>query len=418
MRDFIEVDDVDSLRKALQSGFDPNSRDETELPWVVVAVRSDACKCLKLLLDSGASADGPRGETLSPLVVALKLGKRSCTELLLQAGADPNRLQAQKRTVLHIAAALKTAPIRELVAAGATLDFQDERGWTPLMVAAWDNRLESVEALIQSGCKQDLKEFAAGKTAYDLAEAAGYTQICSLLKSPTDGLCPQCKSNLIPPARFCTNCGYRVETASKQKKTPAPEPEPLPMQSKAPAQTGPLSQRLGLIGIVAIAVIAQGFIHSSSLSSTWNLLAGVAKSPPTPVASGPGTVAAASTPTPASATKPDWAGLWTGPNDRNGDHMEVVIDSNTLPCSGKVRGLYPGDAEFTASVTWTLKPGTDNVLEGKQSSDGETQTVAVARWEDSRLWGQARLVKPTVGPDGKLQEASMTTLDIDGYRRQ
>ncbi len=437
MRDFIEVDDVELVRKALKAGVDPNGRDETELPWVVVAIRSDAVGCLKLLLDSGALADGPKGETLSPLVVALKMGKHKCCELLLQRGADANRLQAKKRTVLHVAAGLKSSPMQALIAAGALIDAQDERGWTPLMVAASDNRSESVRALLEAGCKTDLKEIESGKTAYQLAQAAGHNEICQLLKpasplqpSASYGLCPVCQMALIPPARFCAGCGYRVEASVSPKKPPTPikpaasesqQEQPIEATTKAaPSPTGKSWQRIGTAVLVVFVLGYQGLAMWPPIKFYWDRLVQYSSSSPSTTATAASTATAsnASTSVTTHPQNTDWAGLWTGPKDRNGDSMEVVIDSNTLPCSGKVRGLYPGDAEFTASVTWSLKPGTDNVLEGKQKGDGKTITVAVARLEDSRLWGQARLVKPTAGLDGNLKEAGMITLDIDGYRRK
>ena len=41
--------------------------------------------------------------------------------------------------------------IRMLVAKGATVDARDDRGWTPLLTAAFENNMWAMEILIESG---------------------------------------------------------------------------------------------------------------------------------------------------------------------------------------------------------------------------------------------------------------------------
>ena len=60
---------------------------------------------------------------------------------------------------------------KALLGAGADINKQDNNGWTPLMNAAINGRIEVVRELLKRGAKEDLKA-KDGKTAYDRAAYA------------------------------------------------------------------------------------------------------------------------------------------------------------------------------------------------------------------------------------------------------
>ena len=56
-----------------------------------------------------------------------------------------------------------------LIDAGANLDIQDNRGWTPLHLAAWYPEEKIARMLIDAGARKDIKN-KNGRIPYDLAE--------------------------------------------------------------------------------------------------------------------------------------------------------------------------------------------------------------------------------------------------------
>ena len=187
MRELIEQNDESAIKKAVDEGLDPNGRDETLLPWLIVALRADAFASLEGLLRAGARPEGPEGDPLSPLMVAIKMGKLAAVDLLLRHGANPNRLLPQKRTALHLATSGLQALslVERLLAADADPKVVDEQGWTPLMKAAHEGQTQVVECLLKAGSDKTVAEPKSAKTAYDLAKAAGHNAVCEVLGPPS-----------------------------------------------------------------------------------------------------------------------------------------------------------------------------------------------------------------------------------------
>ncbi len=61
-----------------------------------------------------------------------------------------------------------TKRIKELIEDGATIDATDERGWTPLMHAANNNKTHAIQILLKHGADAT-KQNAENQTAYDIA---------------------------------------------------------------------------------------------------------------------------------------------------------------------------------------------------------------------------------------------------------
>lgn len=102
-----------------------------------------------------------------------------------QSGGElPSRERAQE--LLFDAARLgRTDLVPALIAAGADIDAYDPRGFTPLILAAYNNQLDTVEALLSSKadpCKPDANQ---GNTAQMGVAFKGYDAIAARLLKTT-----------------------------------------------------------------------------------------------------------------------------------------------------------------------------------------------------------------------------------------
>ena len=82
--------------------------------------------------------------------------------------------------------------VRELLAAGADANSQDEEGWTPLMIAAQGGHLEVMRALLAAGADTNMKK-EGDWTALMSAVQQGHTEatvsVCALAGLEKAGLC-------------------------------------------------------------------------------------------------------------------------------------------------------------------------------------------------------------------------------------
>lgn len=112
----IEADDAVALSAWLESGADPDLRDQAEentALWFAVLHRADTC--LLVLLEAGADPSMTSKEGLPPLAMAVSGGYRSGLELLLEHGADPNQVVNGQASVVGMAAMMGDAETLELM---------------------------------------------------------------------------------------------------------------------------------------------------------------------------------------------------------------------------------------------------------------------------------------------------------------
>lgn len=90
---------------------------------------------------------------------------------------------AQGNTPLMVAARDgKGAAVTALVENDASLDLQDEDGWTALMKASFNNHTSIVTYLVGVGADQSIKG-SDGETALDYATEEGYAEVVAILKN-------------------------------------------------------------------------------------------------------------------------------------------------------------------------------------------------------------------------------------------
>jgi len=108
------------------------------------------------LLSLGASSDECDHHAQTPLMRACLGGSLDSANLLVEFHANVNLKDMNGRTALHMSVARRrTGIVRALLAAGAAVDVQDEKGVTSLMIAG---NLDCVRLLLDHGASTDLRD--------------------------------------------------------------------------------------------------------------------------------------------------------------------------------------------------------------------------------------------------------------------
>jgi ankyrin repeat protein len=188
---------------------DPSTNSQPGQNALMYAAERGNKECMELLMKAGVDVDMVSRTGKTAVYLAASRGQAEAIELLIKANANPNvpGLDPDKRTPLMIAASGgHHQAVKTLVANSAALDERDpvdstavfeavtnhhheslkalldahadpnvpitiRKGWTPLMDAAREGDLKSVQLLIQAGAKQDLKN-GDGETARTVAQNA------------------------------------------------------------------------------------------------------------------------------------------------------------------------------------------------------------------------------------------------------
>lgn len=190
----IEREDVEAVKLYVRH-YVPQ-RNEPIGEWALaLAAAQGKSKLVQALLEAGIDANTPawlayqqkdlllKTIVFSPLYEAVKNNELETVKVLLAGGADTNLPleHDHKSSVLFLPAQKNQVPLMiELLAHGALSNFQDEQGWTPLMVAAEQGNTRVVEILLNVAAKPNLKN-QHGATAVQIAKAHGHQETVKVL---------------------------------------------------------------------------------------------------------------------------------------------------------------------------------------------------------------------------------------------
>jgi hypothetical protein len=165
-----------AVRAQIESGVNPNLRDEKGRTALTLAIHQQAEKIIPVLLQArkiDINTTNQAGE--SPLMLAIITGQDSLARQLVLRGAAVNK---QGWAPLHYAATKGNLEImRLLLAKDAYIDTESPNQTTPLMMAAqYSGSVEAVKFLLRQGADPWMKN-QIGMTALDFARRGGNSDI-------------------------------------------------------------------------------------------------------------------------------------------------------------------------------------------------------------------------------------------------
>lgn len=175
------------VKRLLDLGIDPNSRNERNYPALVIAADDSAkLAIMKLLLASGAKVDAADEDGATALMTAAAANNQEGVSILLEHKAAVNLLDKRQASALMRAAKGGHTQVAEkLLAAGAEVKARDAEGRTALLYASMNSSAQDplVQLLIAKGANVNATD-NDGNTALMLAVRAGASQVIeTLIKS-------------------------------------------------------------------------------------------------------------------------------------------------------------------------------------------------------------------------------------------
>jgi ankyrin repeat protein/uncharacterized protein YegJ (DUF2314 family) len=166
----------------LERGANPNEAGDGT-PVLHFAALTGNVAILDLLLQRGAditAKDRIRG--CSSMLPAVVKGNAEAVTRLIQAGLSPNEATDQAGSPMIFEAVERDhgAVIKALVAGGADPNYKRADQVTPVIAAAFDGKLEALQALLGAGADPSA-EYKRGLSAAMVAEARGHKEAARLL---------------------------------------------------------------------------------------------------------------------------------------------------------------------------------------------------------------------------------------------
>lgn len=162
-----------------------NNKDYSQWGCLHYAAARGASGVIKRMLDYGADVDQRTAAGRTPLAEAAKRGRLQAVKLLIRRGADVNAYDTTSGfTPLHLAAQYKhPAVVRQLIKANANVNARNQWNQTPLWQAAWQawqGNTEVAHILVAHGAKIDVAD-EKGYTPLQMAARAGYVAMVRYL---------------------------------------------------------------------------------------------------------------------------------------------------------------------------------------------------------------------------------------------
>ncbi|HNV70227.1 MAG TPA: ankyrin repeat domain-containing protein [Candidatus Ozemobacteraceae bacterium] len=178
----------DIVKYLIDKGADVNFVANQGLTPIMNAVGHMPIDIVKLLLEKGAKIDVANDDKMTPLHWAAYRGNSEAIALFLEKGANLKAISENVMglggTPLHSAALGNRADaVKLLVEKGASIDEQNQKGYTPLMLAARNGGLKTIETLLSLKANVNLAN-ADKKKAHQIAKERLAEKLESAKKNP------------------------------------------------------------------------------------------------------------------------------------------------------------------------------------------------------------------------------------------
>ncbi|MFA7280007.1 MAG: ankyrin repeat domain-containing protein [Sterolibacterium sp.] len=175
----VNMKETETVSRLLQKGMDVNTSDPMGNTLLMLAARNGDLPTLEVLLRNKANALKINSYKDTALLLAAHRGHLQCVAALVDAGAE---IDSSGWTPLIYAAFEGHADlVRFLLMRGANVNAQSETGMSALMAASRNNQIVIVRILLDRKADPGLFN-QQNKTALDMAETSGNTEIAKLLK--------------------------------------------------------------------------------------------------------------------------------------------------------------------------------------------------------------------------------------------
>lgn len=167
----VELDDAATVRRLLNRGIDPDTRDPRGQVALYVALREESLRVADVLLSHPQlHVDLPNAAGETPLMMAALRGQFDVAQRLYARGAAVDR---PDWTPLHYAASGPSLDlVRWLLELRAPINARAPDGTTPLMLAAGYGLIDVADELLQRGADAGLRN-EQGLDAAEFARRAG-----------------------------------------------------------------------------------------------------------------------------------------------------------------------------------------------------------------------------------------------------
>jgi ankyrin repeat protein len=146
-------DDLAATELLIKAGADVKAVNRYGVSPLLIACSNASGALVERLLKAGADANSalPEGETA--VMTAARAGKADVIRALYKAGADVNAKESWHRqtAIMWAAAGNYPAAIEMLKEVGADINVRSDGGFTAIMFAARDGRLEAAQTLVKLG---------------------------------------------------------------------------------------------------------------------------------------------------------------------------------------------------------------------------------------------------------------------------
>lgn len=180
--------EANEVERLLAAGANPNEADAAGRTALHLAAHREDSAVARALVKGGADPNVQDTMKFDILTIAAARNNVDFLKTALEFGASPGAVTSPYGgTALTAAASLgHHAAVRELLKAGAPVDYVNRFGWTPLLEAVkigngGPNHVSTVEALLAFKANPNFAD-RTGATALQIARGRGYSELARLIE--------------------------------------------------------------------------------------------------------------------------------------------------------------------------------------------------------------------------------------------